>query len=128
MGKILFIFISLFLLSSCLYEDKGNYDYNRLPDLEIWGVEENYGDRLLYTEYLKIVPEIKFSDEKDEAYSYAWYKKGKDKELVLISETKDLNYLPEDFGRNDFRFVVVHKETGLKAWVDTYCNVYSCRY
>ena len=125
MGKILFIFISLFLLSSCLYEDKGNYDYNRLPDLEIWGVEENYGDRLLYTEYLKIVPEIKFSDEKDEAYSYAWYKKGKDKELVLISETKDLNYLPEDFGRNDFRFVVVHKETGLKAWVDTYCNVYS---
>lgn len=44
MGKILFIFISLFLLSSCLYEDKGNYDYNRLPDLEIWGVEENYGD------------------------------------------------------------------------------------
>ena len=103
MGKILFIFISLFLLSSCLYEDKGNYDYNRLPDLEIWGVEENYGDRLLYTEYLKIVPEIKFSDEKDEAYSYAWYKKGKDKELVLISETKDLNYLPEDFGRNDFR-------------------------
>ena len=63
MGKILFIFISLFLLSSCLYEDKGNYDYNRLPDLEIWGVEENYGDRLLYTEYLKIVPEIKFSDE-----------------------------------------------------------------
>lgn len=125
MGKYCLCFLFVLMLNSCLYEDKGNYDYNRLPDIEISGVEENYGNCLLLAEYVKINPTVKFLDEDDEAYSYAWYRKGYGGELTLISETKNLNYLPEDVGRNTFRFMVIHKETGLKAWVDTYCEVYS---
>ena len=124
MNRILYIFVCLFCLNSCLYEDKGNYDYHRLPDLEISGIEEKYGDRLLFTEYLEIAPTVKFIDEEDEAYSFAWYERVNN-EQKLISETKNLKYLPDNIGRHDFRFVVIHKETGLKAWVDTYCNVYS---
>lgn len=64
MNRILYIFVCLFGLNSCLYEDKGNYDYHRLPDLEISGIEERYGDRLLFTEYLEIEPTVKFIDER----------------------------------------------------------------
>lgn len=124
MKKILLIGIIGLLLQSCLYEDKGNYDYDYLPEFVINGVDEDYGEKLLAQDSLVICPEIVFTGESEDVYEYAWYKKV-NKELKLLGEHKVLKYLPDDVGVHNFRFLVKHKPTGLTCWADTRCNVYS---
>lgn len=115
---ILLSLIYFTTLTSCLYEDKGNYEYNRLPGLVIEGIETSYGTKLTLVDSIVITPTVRFNGEGDEAYEYTWYQQIL-KKPYFISNDKDLRLFPTEVGVLYYRFEVKHKKTGLSEFFDT---------
>ncbi len=70
---IKYILCVVFSISFCIscYDDKGNYDYNDINEIEIEGIEEEYSLRM--EELLTIKPILKSSIQGNEAnYKYQW--------------------------------------------------------
>lgn len=91
MKKILFIYALLLLALSGCYEDKGNYDYVKLGEIEIKGIDEKKTyDMTLGEVFTMPEPEIVFADstQAHNDLSYRWRVDNKE-----VSTEKNLNVL-----------------------------------
>ena len=65
------IYVSLFSLGAmACAEDKGNYDYHELAELEISGVEDNLS--VLTYEHLRLNPDLGVAARPEDQYEYEW--------------------------------------------------------
>ena len=88
----LFLLILLPLLCVSCYDDKGNYDYHALNQVEVAGIDSMY--TAIFMEQLVITPTIQ-SEDKERVYDYIWmcYDKNDFKKSIdTLSLEKDLNY------------------------------------
>ena len=67
------LFFAAVLLASC-HEDKGNYDYIELDDLQFTGINPNY--RINMGEPLTIRPELVNATGSESDYEYVWLRAG----------------------------------------------------
>ncbi len=87
---LLLILFPLFCVSC--YDDKGNYDYHALNQVEVVGIDSVY--TAIFMEQLVITPTIQ-SEDKERVYDYIWmcYDKNDFKKSIdTLSLEKDLNY------------------------------------
>lgn len=86
-------------VSSCA-DDKGNYDYQVINELDITGIETGIAYRkIAYVDTLKISPEVKNLVGTEGDYTYEWKfipsnadkDKGADSVNYVVATTKDLN-------------------------------------
>jgi len=99
------------LLSAC-YDDKGNYNYVDINEVEISGIEEKFEvDRF---DIISISPSLQGSLAKNDesSYTYEWYL-----DKTLIAETRDLNFeVTSSIGSYTLKLVVTDTSTGTKAF------------
>ncbi|MEG2277453.1 MAG: PKD-like family lipoprotein [Odoribacter sp.] len=104
----IFIFLLATIAAGC-YDDKGNYDYRQMPEVEISGIKDDY---IVYAlDSFKIPVTIKVSKEELKNVSYEWKLNGE----VIFTE-KDLNVLvnfPNKTGMYA-EFDMIDNETGIK--------------
>ena len=101
-----YIVILIIVLLSCVscFQDKGNYDYRPIDEIEITGIPEDiWIEKFTYIDTLKFTPEITSSlyEKGKEPYIYEWKLMGRTSETTdttgklldfTIARTKDLNY------------------------------------
>lgn len=104
--------------TSCLYEDLGNYDYDRFPEMKITNIEGNYGQLIINVDTVNIFPKIEFGEDNERAFDCKWYELKSTGDL-LISETCELHYPVEFKGSIKLRFEATHRKTGLKCWAQS---------
>jgi hypothetical protein len=109
------------LLASC-YEDKGNYNYKKLNEIEISGVDEN-SYSMHYGDVLKISPKLNFKLDQVPNLKYKWLLDMKQ----LIGEEKDLNFLIPDTLANysSILFCIEDVDTGYTTQRSISLNVTS---
>ncbi len=117
--KYIFIFLSIAQLSGC-YEDKGNYDYREINELEVLGIDDRY-DRDL-DDNLVINPSLEGTLYSDTSrFTYKWTFDGN-----VVSEEFDLdmivNLLP---GLRKGKFVITDKATEVNSYKNFDLNVSS---
>lgn len=117
-----FVIIVFSLFIAACAEDKGNYDYTMINDLQISGLPSDTSFAKLKTLVLK--PEFKRSQENtEEGLTYSWEFAGKE-----ISITRDLNYVipfSMQAGKCDCRYVVTDTKTGMKFFKNFDLNIVS---
>lgn len=101
--------ILLLCLTGC-FDDKGNYDYVTMPEVEVAGIADQYTFHVASTQ--TITPEIAYKNREIARPSYAWRIEGK-----LIGEQKDLEFVVRDlpiraglYGE----FVITDEDTGIE--------------
>lgn len=101
----------LLLVSSC-YEDKGNYDYHDINEIEISGIDPLY--EIDQYDMLVIEPNLAgtlYSDT--ERFTYEW-----EIDRKIVSEEFKLEYEVENTpGNKNARFIVTDKQTGIKSYM-----------
>ncbi len=117
MKQIVYICVFLLCSMSC-YEDFGNYDYNRLPEIIIEGIERDFGAKQLFVDSLIIKPKISFGEEDESSFETTWYN-SKDGKLDTITHNSELRLLMNEAGVINYIFEIVHKELGLSKRVFT---------
>lgn len=127
------IIISAFLFAitfSACYEDKGNYDYKELGQIDLSGIDNAY-NRIAYQDVLHIEPKVTSSDPED-SFSYLWTinKKydpsGVQKEITAdtIGEEQVLDYpvnIPN--GSYDVTLHLKNIKTGIETFYVVSLNV-----
>lgn len=108
--KRIYIFIIAFyacLLSSC-YDDKGNYDYRQMNDIEIKIPLET--NEYSMGDILKIEPELSFSlNSNSDNLAYSWSLNRRE-----ISTDRNLNWIVDEEGKlMDLRLTVTNVDTGV---------------
>lgn len=101
-------------------EDKGNYDYRELTELEISGVEEDIS--VLTYEHLRLNPDLGAAAKQEDQYDYEWKVINLDEsnEVTVIGDTRKLDYQVElAAGIYTLFFTVTEKESGL-YWQTNY--------
>lgn len=115
------IYVSLFSLGAmACVEDKGNYDYHELAELEISGVEDNLS--VLTYEHLRLNPDLGVAARPEDQYEYEWKVINQDEsnEVTLIGENRNLDYQVElAAGIYTLYFTVKEKDSGL-YWQKNY--------
>lgn len=120
---------------SC-YDDKGNYDYNPINELDIKGIDNSqWYEQLAHTDTLKIYPEIKsslYDDDSDSRYEYEWkiipsekaIDPDNDTATYIVSREKDLEYFVT-LPAGDYRcsYIVRDKENLLEKYTFFYLRV-----
>lgn len=111
------LLIGIFFLASCA-EDKGNYDYKQLNDIEIGGFKPTTDNNGVYTlligQHLKINPTIECTLEENKELAYLWTI-----DQDTIGKTKDVDWtVPEDitFGEKAGRLIVTDLKTGINYY------------
>lgn len=113
--KYLFLMITGFLFSllGC-YEDKGNYDYTDIFNIEVEGLEENYA-KYAFIDSLNISPELTPSDAQYDCF-WGYYPTGlvDNPQLDTICHTRELHYRVElNPGSYMLVFAAREKNTGI---------------
>ena len=117
--KILLTVMSLLAITSC-YEDKGNYDYREMNDIEISVETESsfyaLGDKVISK------PELVFTLGKENSdLSYEWTFDGH-----VIGDTKDLEWIADTIASTkELRLAVFDNNTGVTYFGSTYISVSS---
>lgn len=115
------IFSVLVAISSCA-EDKGNYNYHNVNDIEITGIPSDTS--VVNLEVLGITPVFTHSlSGNEEDLEYSWTVRG-----VEIATTRNLNFeIPTSYsaGRLDCLYTVTDTKTGMKFYRSFYVNVVS---
>ena len=117
--KILLTVMSLLAITSC-YEDKGNYDYREMNDIEISVETESsfyaLGDKVISK------PELVFTLGKENSdLSYEWTFDGH-----VIGDTKDLEWIADTIASTkELRLAVLDNNTGVTYFGSTYISVSS---
>lgn len=105
MNKIyLFLCVLLAAGVTACYEDKGNYDYHPVNEIQVSKIEKEYAREKW--QLLSIQPELKFSLQQTDEMAYRWEVNGR-----LVSEEKDLNYdVDVDVADDPYkcRFTAIH--------------------
>lgn len=115
----LFTILSLWGLVSC-YEDKGNYDYREMNDIEVSVSTENtsylLGDEVISK------PELTFAlGHESEDLAYEWTYDGHP-----IAYTRDLNWVADTIAQNkELRLAVLDKSTGVTYFGSTTISISS---
>lgn len=120
--KKIFLFgtaLSALLFTGC-YEDKGNYRYHEINELQVENLEKVYAVDV--DDSLKIFPKLKGTLYSDTTrFSYEWQMDGN-----VVAQSHDLrikvDMLP---GYKYSRYVVTDKETGVKKYAEFGVNVSS---
>ena len=120
----------LFLVLTCLfiscYDDKGNYDYVDINEVEISGIaQDKFYEKIAFVDTLKLYPEIKGSLYGSDAdkYTYEWKiipasanKTGDEEDSLdyVVCREKNLVY-PIELAAGDYRcsFIVSDKESSV---------------
>ena len=133
-----YIVILIIVLLSCVscFQDKGNYDYRPIDEIEITGIPEDiWIEKFTYIDTLKFTPEITSSlyEKGKEPYIYEWKLMGRTSETTdttgklldfTIARTKDLNYpLIEKSGDYCGFFWVKDTLTGVQKKLDFYLRL-----
>lgn len=117
--KTQILFVTLFVLSISCSNDEGNYDYNKINELKVSGIEKTY---TAYSgEHFKIFPNLNptLDDGKNEnRYTYKWIildpLKLKGEQQTLISTEKnldiDLKVAPAEYKAY---YLIKDNETGI---------------
>lgn len=92
---ILFSLVSLFVLLTGCFDDKGNYDYHDLDEITVKfpgnvGTDENIILMGKLQEPLDIQPEVTYGEPQN--LKYSWERYTENKETEVLSNTKDLKY------------------------------------
>lgn len=110
--KNLFILFVIFITYVSCYEDKGNYDYIEVPEINIAGLQEDY--TVLAFDTLRISPTITTTNGETD-YSYLWITQitdSKDDTQDTISREKELEWVAaKEAGRYDLLFIAKNKTT-----------------
>ena len=108
------------MLATACYEDKGNYDYVPINEIEVDGIEPMY--LVDVDDSLKVSPKIAGTIYSDTTrFSYAW-----EIGTETLSTSHDLNVqINLQPGYKYSRFVVTDKETGIKTYKEFGVNVSS---
>lgn len=111
------LFIGIFFLFSCA-EDKGNYDYKTLNEIEIDGFKPATEDNGVYTlligQHLKINPIIKCSLEENSELAYLWTL-----DQDTIGKVQELDWIVPDgtaFGEKAGRLIVTDLHTKINYY------------
>ena len=117
--KILFVVMFLLIITSC-YEDKGNYDYREMNDIEISVETESssyaLGDKVISK------PKLVFTLGKEPSdLSYEWTFDGH-----VIADTRDLEWIADTIASTkELRLAVMDNNTGVTYFGSTYISVSS---
>ncbi len=117
MKLIIYITVLILSLLSCS-KDKGNYDYERLPELKIDGIVYDNGTRMLFRDSLVIKPVITFGDEGEASFNTTWYDYTRGK-LDTIHNELELRMLVTEAGLKTYVFEVEHKTLGISKRIQT---------
>lgn len=102
-------------------EDKGNYDYRNLTELEISGVDDNIS--VLTHNRLQLTPDFGTSALPDDRYEFEWKVINQDIENeveTVIGNTRNLDYeVTLNADVYTLYFTVTEKDTGI-YWQKTY--------
>lgn len=108
------ILVAGFLLVACT-EDKGNYDYRNLTELEISGVDDNIS--VLTHNRLQLTPDFGTSALPDDRYEFEWKVINQDIENeveTVIGNTRNLDYeVTLNADVYILYFTVTEKDTGI---------------
>lgn len=120
------IFLSVLLLAvfvSACYEDKSNYDYQKLGQLSVSGIKDSYSC-ITFQDTLHVEPVVT-SDDPEDSFSYLWtindeYDPNKPQEelkAVTIGEERVLDY-PVDlqYGRYELTLKITNNQNGLETY------------
>lgn len=111
------LLLALLMPTSC-YEDKGNYEYSTLTEVEIKGIEPEY---TVYVGGMMQIPvEVSYKNGTLTDVSYEWRVDGN-----VVSTEKDLN-IPVNFAVKPglyADFSVIDNQTGIKTLVKFRVNV-----
>ena len=114
------ILVAGFLLVACT-EDKGNYDYRNLTELEISGVDDNIS--VLTHNRLQLTPDFGTSALPDDRYEFEWKVINQDIENeveTVIGNTRNLDYeVTLNADVYTLYFTVTEKDTGI-YWQKNY--------
>lgn len=113
----LMLLLSVLLQTSC-YEDKGNYEYSTLTEVEINGIEPEY--TVYVGSMFRIPVEVTYKNGTLTDVSYEWRIDGE-----VVSTEKDLN-IPVSFAVKPglyADFSVIDNQTGIKTLVKFKVNV-----
>lgn len=119
----LFCFLA-FSVTSCLYEDKGNYDYKEINDVTITGIDQNVNYKVVsFVDTLRIEPGIDCKLDADpKHFEYQWVIQGSgtDSRQDTIGTDKNLAY-PVMLKAGNYKglFKVYDKISDLK-WTQTF--------
>lgn len=113
------LFLASALLYGC-YEDKGNYTYHEINEVEIEGLLDTYAVDV--DDSLIIVPTIKGSLYSDTAaFSYSWEMNGE-----VVGTEHDLRIqINQRPGHKYSRLVIADRQTGVKSYHEFSVNVSS---
>lgn len=105
--KILFVVMFLLIITSC-YEDKGNYDYREMNDIEI-SVETESSSYAL-GDKVTSKPKLVFTLGKESSdLSYEWTFDGH-----VIADTRDLEWVADTIASTkELRLAVMDNNTGV---------------
>jgi len=103
--------VVMFILFGC-YEDKGNYDYKEINEIEISGIQMNSYIRH-YGDTLQIKPELKFSGDTARNLKFTWLLNMNE----VIGTAKDLTYVISDTlsSNEHLLFCIEDVDTGYKV-------------
>ncbi len=111
------ILLLVISLNSC-YEDLGNYEYNRLDEIEVTNIEANYGSKELFVDSVIINPVVKFGEEGNEAFSGVWYMVTPGG-LEPVSEGINLELPVTKSGLHNLILELTYNRLNLKHYVET---------
>ncbi len=125
MKRILYLCIGVLLFSftSC-YQDLGNYDYNRLPELRIDNLAAGSWGEYKIFENVTLNPVVVFGKEGEDAFDIAWYLEKSDT-LQLVSKELELNVSFTEVGKLPLILEIYHKELGISMRRSGYIYVFS---
>lgn len=117
--RLIILSAVLMILTVGCYEDKGNYNYDFFNDLSIDFEQKSYAGIL--GKPLVIIPRFTFAVDSNEAgLSYQWSLANK-----VISDTRNLNYLPDTIGSQSIFLRVEDHRTGIVYLGNTFANITS---
>lgn len=131
-----FIYIGMILGCLSCFDDKGNYDYIQMNEIQISGIpEDTWIEKRTYVDTLRFEPLVESSlyAEGEEPFTYEWKLMGRSDQVedttgtlidYVIATTKNLNYpLTEKSGDYCGYFWVKDTLTGVAKKVDFYLRL-----
>ncbi len=118
MKQITYIIGLCLLVTFSCFDDIGNYNYSKLPEITINNVPPKLGDYVSFEDTIKVTPIVSLGTAGNiDNLEYRWYRKigeGSTAKLELFIEEKNLVLPVTESGTIAFVFEVKNKQTGVK--------------
>ncbi len=118
MKQITYIIGLCLLVTFSCFDDIGNYNYSKLPEITINNIPQKLGDYISFEDTIKVTPIVSLGTAGNtDNLEYRWYRKigeGSTAKLELFIEEKNLVLPVIESGNIAFVFEVKNKQTGVK--------------